>query len=691
MPESESSRGRRGVSGDVCQGYQAWLQGLILNSKSAITRLTVLAQQNVAFASSIASLVEAQMAKAPPSQKLPVIYLMDSIVKNVGGEYLKAFAPNLVETFLSVFEKVDIETRKSLFLLRSTWDRIFPLEKLHALDVRVKSLDPAWPVKPLPPDGNAAGTPVSPQPAVASPEECTAPACARAAAPAPPALAETPKPLTQEQLLRQQVLEKEKELLEVRQKISELEQAQAQLCPEAQSNPCLKPVLAFSSQQGEEHQALAECPHQRHQEICPAAGRILSPRAPKQQHCLGLRFEGPPGQPLGPHGQPGGGIRFEEPHGQPLGPQGLSGQFNTEVPLRFDGHCQPASGFDLPLGLQGVPFQNMAPHAPSRLGMSPCGQGGPFVQHPEQGSHRPSHRMQLQSTAGPGAQDCPRRAGAQHWDATAPQGPQHGSFRNISMGSRQVPVTFAQPGPCGQAQQHWPHPGSLVQNPAGALPLSRPDNHLGQLHVNELFARLLSAGILHLPNPAPTSAQGNEPSAQPAAEGKAAEQKEDVPDLTDFQVEELRQRYSSAINALHTGIQCGSCGVRLATSQGYAEHLDWHYGRNRSRKAAGRAAAHRQWYCSSAEWIEFAAAADLQKTAKSQIFERAHEAVLKARQASKKDEIQSVPAGPAGAAESCEICQEQFEQYWDDEEEEWRLRNAIRVDAKIYHPSCYKD
>ncbi|XP_068026156.1 uncharacterized protein [Melanerpes formicivorus] len=55
------------------------------------------------------------------------------------------------------------------------------------------------------------------------PEECTAPACARAAASAPPA-----QPLSQEQLLRQQVLEKEKELLELRQKLSELEQAQAQ-------------------------------------------------------------------------------------------------------------------------------------------------------------------------------------------------------------------------------------------------------------------------------------------------------------------------------------------------------------------------------------------------------------------------------------------------------------------------------
>ncbi|XP_015265247.1 PREDICTED: pre-mRNA cleavage complex 2 protein Pcf11-like, partial [Gekko japonicus] len=40
---------------------------------------------------------------------------------------------------------------------------------------------------------------------------------------------------------------------------------------------------------------------------------------------------------------------------------------------------------------------------------------------------------------------------------------------------------------------------------------------------------------------------------------------------------------------------------------------------------------------------------------------------------------------------SCEICQEQFEQYWDEEEEEWHLKNAIRVDEKIYHPSCYED
>ena len=50
---------------------------------------------------------------------------------------------------------MDENTRKSLFKLRSTWDEVFPPKKLYALDVRVNSLDPAWPIKPLPPTVNA--------------------------------------------------------------------------------------------------------------------------------------------------------------------------------------------------------------------------------------------------------------------------------------------------------------------------------------------------------------------------------------------------------------------------------------------------------------------------------------------------------------------------------------------------------
>ncbi|XP_063997788.1 LOW QUALITY PROTEIN: ubiquitin carboxyl-terminal hydrolase 36-like [Pogoniulus pusillus] len=164
LPAGSPAPSREG-SAAVCQDYWAQLQGLTRSSKSSIARLTLLAQQNVALASSIVSLVEARVAKAPPAQKLPALYLMDSILKNVGGEYLKAFAPKLVETFVSAFQK---------------------------------------------------------------PEESSAAPSATSGASAAAAAA-MPQAPSQEQLLRQQLLVKEKQVLELRQKLSELEQAGAQL------------------------------------------------------------------------------------------------------------------------------------------------------------------------------------------------------------------------------------------------------------------------------------------------------------------------------------------------------------------------------------------------------------------------------------------------------------------------------
>ncbi|NXC14070.1 PCF11 protein, partial [Corythaeola cristata] len=1457
MSAPESSAGSSEAREDACRDYQSSLEDLTFNSKPHINMLTILAEENVPFAKDIVSLIEAQIAKAPASEKLPVMYLMDSIVKNVGREYLTAFTKNLVATFICVFEKVDENTRKSLFKLRSTWDDIFPLKKLYALDVRVNSLDPAWPIKPLPPNVNSSSIHVNPKFLNKSPEESPAPTSAvTSGASTPPAVPEIHKNLTQEQLIRQQLLAKQKQLLELQQKKLELEleQTKAQLAvslsvqqgsstiasvpapskqhmsptphmtvkpphqtavqseknkpspspplhdlkivnrdprlnrmaqhsshakdqshrkefppntasqPDTKANkttqaekqnstkqekskasektqkkeldqseakskspsplknklpstkdtktqecestkvseiskrdPRLKRHLQDksegkeeevkekrrntekkekeehktcehrpvgsrnkvingavqkqdttteesekqggkqgrssgrkrsrsrspksrspsthspkrrdrrspkrrlrslsptsstpkigkirqigtkqshveegtqaardernsnkrnvkqevrdprrvkkaqedrpqetasqhstkaspdpkenaenwqgsksgkrwksgweenkNSQQNEEHQALGKSPHQRHRENWPASKGILSPRAPKQQHRLSvdanlqipkeltsaskrellkkanerltsgeitqdeflmvahqirqlfqyqegkhrcvreeprspfserfkrarfedpekapfpespgsrfggieakqrisalmedrplfdgsprqaaarvgvdgqgspfvdgpaagsssridgppgqaamrfegplvgagasqfdgplagaggagalrfdgspgqlagaLRFEGPPGQvggggplrfegplgqiggplrfegpagqpvggprfegpgvglrfegprgqpsgglrfegphgqpmgprgqpggglrfegphgqplgphgqpggglrfdgphlqPLGPHGQPGGGLRFEGPHGQPMGPHGPSGgglrfegphgpsgaglrldgphgqpgvgprlidgpvhqgagglrfdgplgragprfdgchgagfdgqpgqlsllqrfdgihgqpgprferapgqqaqpRFDTAIPQRFDGPHQPASRFDLPLGLQGARFENVANHPASRLEMSPYGQGGPFVEHPGQGYNGPSHGMQFQrpdlfdgspgpnfnGPAGPGAQNFPLRAAGHYFDEKSLQGPQYGNFNNMPMGGNQVSLMSTQPGPYGQGQQYLPNPGSFVQNAAGAVPHSYPDNHLGQLDVNELFAKLLSTGILKLSKTDSTSAQANETSAQPAAEEEEDDQNEDqnVPDLTNFTVEELRQRYDSVINRLYTGIQCYSCGMRFTTSQTdvYADHLDWHYRQNRTEKDVSRKITHRRWYYSLTDWIEFEEIADLEERAKSQFFEKAHEeVVLKTQEAAKEKEFQSVPAGPAGAVESCEICQEQFEQYWDEEEEEWHLKNAIRVDEKIYHPSCYED
>ncbi|KAM7086664.1 pre-mRNA cleavage complex 2 protein Pcf11 isoform 4-T4 [Molossus nigricans] len=468
----------------------------------------------------------------------------------------------------------------------------------------------------------------------------------------------------------------------------------------------------------------------------PASGlRIEGPLGqggPRFEGCHALRFDGQPGQPSllprfdGLHGQPG--PRFERT-GQP-GPQRFDGPPGQQVQPRFDGvpqrfdgpQHQQASRFDIPLGLQGARFDN---HPSQRLESVSFNQTGPYNDPPGNAFNAPSQGLQFQrheqifdspqgpnfnGPHGPGNQNFSNplnRASGHYFDEKNLQNSQFGNFGNLPapmavgniQASQQVLTGVAQPVPFGQGQQFLPvhpqNPGAFVQNPSGALPKAYPDNHLSQVDVNELFSKLLKTGILKLSQPDTSTTQVNEVAAQPPTEEEEDQNEDqDVPDLTNFTIEELKQRYDSVINRLYTGIQCYSCGMRFTTSQTdvYADHLDWHYRQNRTEKDVSRKVTHRRWYYSLTDWIEFEEIADLEERAKSQFFEKVHEeVVLKTQEAAKEKEFQSVPAGPAGAVESCEICQEQFEQYWDEEEEEWHLKNAIRVDGKIYHPSCYED
>uniref|UniRef100_G1PYJ8 Pcf11 C-terminal domain-containing protein n=1 Tax=Myotis lucifugus TaxID=59463 RepID=G1PYJ8_MYOLU len=453
---------------------------------------------------------------------------------------------------------------------------------------------------------------------------------------------------------------------------------------------------------------------------------------PRWKGCHAFRFDGQPGQPSllprfdGLHGQPG--PRFERT-GQPV-PQRFDGPPGQHVQPRFDGvpqRCdgpqhQQASRFDAPLGVQGPRFDN---HPSLRNECVSFHQTGPYHEPPGHTFNAPSQGLQFQrhkqifdlpqgpnfnGPHGPGNQSFSNplsRASGYSFDEKKLQSPQCGNFGNLPaprtvgniQASPQVLTGVAQPVPFGQGQQflpvHPPNPGAFVQNPPGALPKAYPDNHLSRVDVNELFSKLLKAGILKLSQPDSATTQVNEVAAQPPTEEEEGQNEDrDVPDLTNFTTGELKQRYESVINRLYTGIQCSSCGMRFTTSQAdvYADHLDWHYRQNRTEKGASRKVTHRRWYNSSADWIECEGTADLEERAKSQFFEKVHEeVVLKTQEAAKEKEFRSVPAGPAGAVESCAICQEQFEQYWDEEEEEWHLKNAIRVDGETYHPSCYED
>lgn len=54
-------------------------------------------------------------------------------------------------------------------------------------------------------------------------------------------------------------------------------------------------------------------------------------------------------------------------------------------------------------------------------------------------------------------------------------------------------------------------------------------------------------------------------------------------------------------------------------------------------------------------------------------------------------EIPSIPADPDSTDECCEVCRDKFDQFFNEEKEEWHLKNALRIEEKTYHPVCYED
>ncbi|XP_026285069.1 pre-mRNA cleavage complex 2 protein Pcf11 isoform X2 [Frankliniella occidentalis] len=143
--------------------YIVSLADLTVNSKPHINALTMLAEDYLNYAEAIVKAVDDHLQKVPSSVKLPILYLIDSIIKNVGKVYITLFSRTIVQSFSTVFEQVDEKTRQQMYKLRQTWNEIFPEEHLYAMDVKVSTLDPKWPITASPASQYVAAAPNSQQ------------------------------------------------------------------------------------------------------------------------------------------------------------------------------------------------------------------------------------------------------------------------------------------------------------------------------------------------------------------------------------------------------------------------------------------------------------------------------------------------------------------------------------------------
>ncbi|KAH8348098.1 hypothetical protein KR084_004094 [Drosophila pseudotakahashii] len=137
----------------IGEEYLSSLQDLNCNSKPLINMLTMLAEENINYAHIIVKVVEYYISQVAPEFKLPILYLIDSIVKNVKSSYVQLFGQCIVNIFLHAFGSVQHsqsqlleKVRERMYALRQTWNEVFPPSRMYALDVKVKQLDNNWPI-----------------------------------------------------------------------------------------------------------------------------------------------------------------------------------------------------------------------------------------------------------------------------------------------------------------------------------------------------------------------------------------------------------------------------------------------------------------------------------------------------------------------------------------------------------------
>ncbi|KKZ59181.1 hypothetical protein EMCG_05428 [[Emmonsia] crescens] len=126
------------ASDEVAEDYKNSLEDLTGNDKFQISNLTVIAKENTEHAMAISRVLENHIRTTPPAQKLPALYVVDSVVKNVGTPYTLFLGRNLYQTFMNAYTLVDSQTRKKLDEMLKTWKEPVP----GSLDTR-----PVFPVE----------------------------------------------------------------------------------------------------------------------------------------------------------------------------------------------------------------------------------------------------------------------------------------------------------------------------------------------------------------------------------------------------------------------------------------------------------------------------------------------------------------------------------------------------------------
>lgn len=243
------------------------------------------------------------------------------------------------------------------------------------------------------------------------------------------------------------------------------------------------------------------------------------------------------------------------------------------------------------------------------------------------------------------------------------------------------------------------------------------------LNIDDLLQKLVASGILNSGNTGAASddtkmADIQLPKHELGGGGSGGGSSISTKPIDLSDTKGLKQRFAENVAVLFAGMQCASCGVRFPADQTvrYSQHLDWHFRQNRRDRELSRRAQSRGWYYKVADWVQYEEIEDLDDREKNW-FEQQNAA---ADQTDNEDSQSQQPSGfmlttssaaaaasstadaaalPSCVADSgtaadktCDMCHDPFEMFYNEEMEDWHLRNAIRVDENsVYHPACLEE
>ncbi|OBT67968.1 hypothetical protein VE03_02440 [Pseudogymnoascus sp. 23342-1-I1] len=115
-----------GASDEVAEDFKVALEDLTMNSRYEISNLTIIAKENTENALAISEALKDHIKRTGPLKKLPALYLLDSIVKNVGTPYTLFFGRQLFSTFMEAYALVDNNVRRKMEEMLKTWKEPVP-------------------------------------------------------------------------------------------------------------------------------------------------------------------------------------------------------------------------------------------------------------------------------------------------------------------------------------------------------------------------------------------------------------------------------------------------------------------------------------------------------------------------------------------------------------------------------------